>query len=326
MKTTANITIMSLLLTLVMMVSCSTEGDVLDEMTQVETPATSGVAAAISCSINQVMTKAGSETQPAGDKNEAVQRVLFFLMKGNQVLGYKEDAKATIYTKKQSGLTVIAVANASDATRTALVKATTRESIYAITSGVADLESLIKIGESGEITEFIEEGSTVTANASVAVNQLTARIDLNKLTVNVKATDNKVVKLTGVTLKNQNTTGLMSGKAAGFIARNIQGTIRTNELNSGVAYDDICHFYTFANETTATPTTMVLSFEVDGISSSREFKIKHINEGNMVKSGYLYRLNVTVNLSGENVEPEVTFEVADWKTSTVTGDLEEIKK
>ena len=332
MKTIRNIitTIISIIATIIM-VSCSSEGDILNDMSNANNQVNSEVAAAISCNIYNNVTKASS-SEPGGTENatqntnEEVKSVIFFLMKDDQVLSCKENIDATLYTKKQEGLTVIAVANACDATRQELVKATSRSQIYGQPLRDADLNQLIKIGESEKIEKFeaLNE-KTVTASAEIEVRQIAARIDLAKLTVNIKASDSKTVKLTSVELKNQNIQGNLKGEFTGFANGSVNtkyGTetiLKNNELNK-----NICRFYTFANDDD-NQTTLVLNFEVDNVKSTRAFEIKHLNDGNMVKSGYLYRLNITANVYGENVDPKVTFEVVDWKTSQVSGEMKEGK-
>lgn len=328
MKTRNIITIISIIFTVVM-TSCSSEGDVLSEMEGQNKPAE--IAAAISCSINKMETKASMES---GDKvlageGEGVKSVIFFLMKGNDVLGCKENVNAQIFTKKQSGLSVIAVANASTEVAGKLRTATNRDAIMAVALGTDDLASLVKIGEAViNESDYKENNSTVTANVAVTVYQVAARIDLSKLTVNVKAADSKVVKLTKVELVNQNVNGRLDREAASFSNGSIN-TVSSNTINmtTGKVEENLCHFYTFANTDTKNMTAMQLTFEVDGKEVPvRTFNIKHSDNNNVVKSGYLYRLNITVNVYGENVEPEVTFTVADWKTSQVSGDMIEVKE
>lgn len=300
MKTIANTTIMSLLLTVVMLVSCSTEGDMLDDMSKVEASATTGVEASVSCSIHTVMTKADGNTQAAEGTEASVANAIFFLVKNGEVLS-SANVGSEIYTKNQSGLQVVAVAGITPEMNAALSALRTVDEITNYTLNNVSL--FTKIG-----TADVKFADTKEDRAEVAVDvtQVTARIDLVKVAITKTAADK--VSLTKVELFNQ----VVSGKLNGTVVA--QTGTATGTLNA--TSDGSSPLYSFAGQ----QVSLRLTFDVDGQEVVKAFTVKH-NGSNEVKAGYVYRVTVNATLVGGNVEPEVTFEVADWKTATVTGNL-----
>lgn len=317
MGTKSIITIISIICALAL-ASCSTEGDVLSEMEGNNAPADNYVAAAISYSIinNGIATKASTieEGSPEGatqGTNEAIVcNEIFFLMKGDVVLGCQTDIKGTIKTKKQDGLTILAVTNISEETRTALAVATNRSQIMAQALGDADFALLPKMGEKEVTFGMATASNTVEGKAEITLEQLTARIELTNVEMTGIAADD--VRLTAVYLKNQRTEGQVSGQGTNLIANSAE------QAGKGTC------FYTFANNTQDV-TALVLVFSVDGKKQEKEVKIKHTDGQTNVNSGYIYRLTVKTKVIGENVTPEVTFTVADWNKSEISAGMTEVK-
>lgn len=305
MKATANTTIMSFLLTLVMMVSCSTESDILDDMSKVEISATTGVEATISCSINNIMTKAGTDkTQDAEGTEKNVANAIFFLVKNGEVLG-SANVDRPIYTKNQSGLQVVAVAGITPEMKAELSTKRTVAEIgdYLLT----DLSLFTKMG-----TAEVVFGSSTETSAEVTVNvtQVAARIDLVKVNISKTAADK--VTLTKVELFNQVVSGTLNGTSKQQNGT-VEGTLNTT------GNGNVCSpLYSFAGK----EVSLRLTFDVDGKEKVKEFTVKH-NDIAKVESGYAYRVTFNAKIVGENVEPEVIFEVADWKTSSLIGNMTE---
>lgn len=310
MKTRSIISIISIIFTLVM-TSCSTEGDILDDMAKVEVPATSGVAAAVSCSIyTNVGTKSEADnTQKAEGAEANTENAIFFLVKGDDVLGCSAVKGGKIYTKNQSGLKVIAITSLS---------ATVSSELSTMTK-VSDIVSyrLTNVSDFTKMGQAEVNFSSATANeaeVNVTVSQVAARIDLVKVNITKVAADK--VTLKKVELLDQVTSGTLNGTVVE------QGA--TVEAGLNPANGNACaSLYSFAGE----GVKLQLTFDVDGKKVRKAFTVKH-KVGNSstdeVKAGYVYRITFNATITGENVEPTVTFDVASWKTSQVSGDMVEI--
>lgn len=300
MKTRHIITIISVIFALV---SCSTESDILD---QVNKPAVdASMEALISCSINNVNTKAVVED------DKAITSTVFFLLDSEgDVLAYRSgSSNASFLAKSQEGLKVLAVANAS----TEVAKLKNEAAIMAQTLIENDLNSLVKVGSSNVI--FTGTSATV----SVTVSQVAARIDLSKL--NVTITDADVVTLKSVELINQNVNGIMNGAIAAFSGKTVSAETKKVLFNGTI--DNVCHFYSFANNAD-NATALQLNFDIDGKTVSTSVVIKDATNGiAKVLSGANHQLNLTVTIQGENVIPVVTFTVADWNKSEISVDITE---
>lgn len=311
MKTRSFITILSILFTLVM-VSCSTEGDILDDMAKVEVPATSGVEAAISCSLyNNVMTKGETDkTQDAEGAEANIDNAIFFLVKGNDVLGCSTVKDGKIYTKNQSGLKVIAITSLSSKVSSELSVMTKVNDIKDYT--LTNLSDFTKMGETD--VNFLTPTAD-HAEVNVTVSQIAARIDLVKVNITKVAADK--VTLKKVELLDQVTSGKLNGTVV------VRGTSVEAGLNpaNGNACDSL---YSFAGENVK----LQLTFDVDGKEVvCNAFTVKHKvgdSSTSEVKAGYVYRITYNVKVTGENVEPTVSFEVAPWKASTISGDMVEV--
>ena len=305
MKTRNIITIISIIFA---MVSCSTENDILNDMNTNNSNATVEDAV-ISCSINNVATKALDNTDEATIKNAC----FFLLNKEGDVIGYRTGKEtATFKTKQEAGMKVLAVANISAATMTTLSTLASRTAIEDVVLNANDLNELPKMGE-----------ATAEANTAITVNQIAARIDLQKVTVNSLANANSV-SLTKVELVNQvNEIALNAGNAKineTAVDANISETVLGGEGDSAT---DIATLYTFANDAT-NATALRLTFTTDGGKVlTTEVMIKHDNKDVKVVAGYNYQLNISVNITGNNVIPTVTFTVADWNDSSFSVDMTE---
>ena len=300
MKTRNIITIISIIFA---MVSCSTENDILNDMNTNNSNATVEDAV-ISCSINNVATKALDNTDEATIKNAC-----FFLLDADgYVLGYRTGANsATFKTKKEEGMTVLAVANISDATMSTLSTLASRAAIEAVVLNANDLNELPKMG-----------GAAAEANTAITVNQIAARIDLKSVTVKSLANANSVT-LTKVELVNQVNQIKLNESEAHVNSELVNAGIGVTELPA----EDIATLYTFANNG-ADATALRLTFTTDGGKVlTTEVMIKHDNKDVKVVAGYNYQLNISVNITGNNVIPTVTFTVADWNDSSFSVDMTE---
>ena len=298
MKTRNIITIISIIFA---MVSCSTENDILNDMNTNNSANATVEDAVISCSINNVATKALDNTDEATIKNAC-----FFLLdaKGD-VLGYRTGANsATFKTKKEEGMTVLAVANISDATMSTLSTLASRAAIEAVVLNANDLNELPKMG-----------GAAAEANTAITVNQIAARIDLKSVTVKSLANANSVT-LTKVELVNQVNQIKLNESEAQVNSELVNAGIGVTELPA----EDIATLYTFANNG-ADATALRLTFTTDGGKVlTTDVTIKHDSAVKVV-AGYNYKLNISVNITGNNIDPTVTFTVADWNDSSFSVDM-----
>ena len=297
MKTRNIITIISIIFA---MVSCSTENDILNDINNNNSNATVEDAV-ISCSINNVATKALDNTDEATIKNAC-----FFLLdaKGD-VLGYRTGKETvTFKTKKEEGMKVLAVANISDATMATLSTLASKAAIKAVVLNANDLNELPKMGE-----------ATATTNTEITVNQIAARIDLQKVTVNSLTNANSVT-LTKVELVNQVNQIKLNESEAHVNSELVNAGIGVTELPA----EDTATLYTFANNG-ADATALRLTFTTDGGKVlTTDVTIKHDGAVKVV-AGYNYKLNISVNITGNNIDPTVTFTVADWNDSSFSVDM-----
>ena len=300
MKTRNIITIISIIFA---MVSCSTENDILNDMNTNNSNATVEDAV-ISCSINNVATKALDNTDEATIKNAC----FFLLNKEGDVIGYRTGKEtATFKTKQEAGMKVLAVANISAATMTTLSTLASRTAIEDVVLNANDLNELPKMGE-----------ATAEANTAITVNQIAARIDLKSVTVKSLANANSVT-LTKVELVNQVNQIKLNESEAHVNSELVNAGIGVTELPA----EDIATLYTFANDAT-NATALRLTFTTDGGKVlTTEVMIKHDNKDVKVVAGYNYQLNISVNITGNNVIPTVTFTVADWNDSSFSVDMTE---
>ena len=293
MKTRNIITIISIIFA---MVSCSTENDILNDMNNNNSNATVEDAV-ISCSINNVATKSVANN----NEKEIANACFFLLNKEGDVIGYRTGKEtATFKTKQEAGMKVLAVANISAATMTTLSTLASRTAIEDVVLNANDLNELPKMGE-----------ATAEANTAITVNQIAARIDLQKVTVS-SLTNANSVSLTKVELVNQVNQIALNA--------NISETVLGGKDGSAT---DIATLYTFANDAT-NATALRLTFTTDGGKVlTTEVTIKHDNKDVKVVAGYNYQLNISVNITGNNVIPTVTFTVADWNDSSFSVDMTE---
>ena len=299
-----------------MFASCSSENDVLSGMGNTNVPTENGVLATVSCNIKGITTKVMADVE----NDYVVKDAILLLSKGGSILSAAR-MDNVLYTKNQTGLQIIAVANADEATYQALEKLTKVEDIEKQALAVADLKHLVKISKPVDV-KFDNDKAT-QAHVDIKVEQVAARIDLSKLSVNIKAADSESVLLESVELYNQNTVGILNGNPTSQSGAYTRETITINQsINNGSSISDVCHFYSFANNNDENKTTIRLNLVIDGKAQPREFTIKH-DKIEKVVAGYNYQLNISLIVKGENVEPEVTFTVAAWETSHLSGDLTE---
>lgn len=322
--------ILSLLFFFVVAVSCSMEDDVLNDMSNENIPTTAENTAYLSFNLNmgEAQTKSSSVTEnpdsAAGTMKEVdITSVVFFLLdKNGDVLGVGNGKEAKILTKVKEGMTVLAVANCSNAE---ISKLSNRDVILATSLNAQDLTNLVKVGESGVIVFEDNFGDKSTAYApekekkvTINVSQVAACVELNKLSFVYKANEKQYdVKLTGVGLENQNAIGILTRNFVEGGYKDV--TISKDQILSAAGTFDKApaKFYTFANEASASTTKLVLSFEVNGEKVIKKYSIKTpknvgIGYDEIVKSGYLYRLTVTSEISSGVIDCKISCTVSDW--------------
>lgn len=322
--------ILSIALVTFAVMSCSSESDILNDIPSQNIP-TASVSEVSYVGVDVKSTNVQTKADKSAE--QTITNAVFFLLDGENVIGYADKMDAKIFTKTRSDLQVYVIANLTSATIANLSVLKTLTAIQDVIFSAEDLKLMPKVG-SANVTFNNGSSSTTevpTCTVEVKVAQRNACIRLASCEVTGfsegKAIDNVV--LTKVAIANVKTQGYV-GKDA-----DVEGTFG-NDFKT-VSYNlwnkdgkvtgsfKAVDFLSFRN-TSETKTAMTLTFTVDGVEKQLTFDIQAKNEAKKIENGYLYNVNVTVAVKGNTIEPTITLTVNDWNESYISGDMEDITK
>ena len=338
--------ILSILCVFFVAMSCSMEDDILKEgSNNVKQDGDTEAYVSFNLSLSE-MTK--TQEEPASTNEKAIQNVTLFLLDrdGNvlavKTAGANDDYKNVKFlTKVTNGAyEVLAVVN----NNTDLTSKKSKNAINEAALNENDLNALVKVGSSLVVFPANFEGSSALTGVTlpvhyqtIKVHQIAARIELGTCTVKgfTAGLSDVNVSLVNVQLSNINKVSYVDkdadqGHSYKEDNKSLNVTLWENGQSAGNGRTNKNKpvFYSFRN-TNGTPIEMSLTFQVgNNTPKTRTFIINGPNsktgaDHNYVKAGYLYRLNVTVNVQGEDVEPTFTCSVLDWDRNFITGDLEQ---
>lgn len=277
--------------------SCSSEGDILNEMNNSNSSVIEGEKSEIS-----VLIKDGSEADRQISNFIAVAfngetRVAY--VKGInaseeiKITGLKANTTVDVYVVANAGNQFDNISAKSDfLTQTTTLSQTTTE--------------LVKFGRAENIA--LQSGKNELANA-INLEQVAARVDLSIETINCKSFTVKSVKLANAHSKssifgNKNEYDVYTTTEDGKIADSANGTI-----------SEIATLYTFANNNSAKQTTLIIEGEIvhnNGTTDNRTYNVV-VNNGEIV-NGYVYQIKAKIN---PNMDITVNYQVVNWNSVTV---------
>ncbi|WP_143813365.1 hypothetical protein [Parabacteroides provencensis] len=337
--------IISIICLIFVFVSCSSEDDILNDMGKGQNlELVQGEKMAyVSFNIDGIQTRAGlSETD--------IKSAVCFLLDGDdKIIGYA-DKDGKILTKVKTGLKVVAVANASEATIANLKKQSTWADLKKVELGKDDLDGMIKINKEPTAFDFtIEgvpdtpgkyEGDYPTEKVTVRVDQVTSCVEFCSFeTVYAEGVSDefktrvKNITLESCRLVNANKNGLLEGVAK-YIGLNYElSSMNSAQLaiGSGETVSPGKAFLAFANnETYLNATALEVTYQVDSKEKKTSvFKIKKngINEPYGVEAGKKYQLRVKVTVKQDDVELFVSCSVLPWIERNIDlGEIESTTK
>lgn len=299
----------------------------------------------------KVSLREGNFTKSDGSESELKNAIIFLLDADQQVENLlcindpsRLEKPVSFQTKKEDGKSVYVVANISDATQITLKGKTSLDEIKAAVLNADDLLLLPKVSEKLNNVTFKESTSgdvAYLADVNITLLQRTARVQLKSFTF---AFDGKTVEyddltLTGIELGNIVTTGLVDGLPAPADKQTTVGTYSENlplsnstmandkkgfELGSGVYFDTYANDSQSVGSTEQIPTTLYLTFTMDGgkkkLSTSCTVKT---NGKAVVNAGYKYELYLNAIISSGEIKISVEAKVLDWDKNEVDlGDIE----
>lgn len=300
--------------------SCSSEGDIIDEVTNDQ---------GINGESRSTLTL-NLDSKATDNSDMSIHNFVVALFSNDTNILYTEaTGNTTTITDLIAGfkLDIYVVANASIADFAGI------DSKSAFENKVASLtqtkENLIKVG--------VERNYTLKANNnvinSIEVEQISARIDLAGIKVNFQGGNSQFkFRLTGVELENvQNTTNLYNDERAdSFNATNmvynlngskeiVHGSFLGKENENSNA-NPIATLYTFANKNQDKTTKLIIKGDIlkDGkIYETRVWPVEINIDNAGVERGNLYQIIATLTGDVTNTEVSATYQVSNWNLVTV---------
>lgn len=309
--------------------SCSMDGDTMmsDTTKEIENSLNNGeVAVSFSLTDGSVATKSTDATT-----DQEIKNVTVFLLKNDAVIDVMTSSTGNIaysncfYVKNEGKkMELIVVANASIGTA--------YENSASILNATANLDDCTKWARH---TIDFSQVVNKSYNAAIKLSQSYAKVGLASFKVQRAASSgykNLVVKLTNISLVNQNTKGQVSGLAIAPIAdelnnpnisRNDQITLNNNTASSDILGNDVVLFNTFAYDykNTDKKLALTLTYEVNGVSHTETITIQGTSQGELVvEAGNIYKLNVTASITPEGRVTilNIGFEVVDLVNREIT--------
>lgn len=331
------INIFSIICLVLVFVACSSEGDVLDDMsnntsngtTQVENKEvylTFGLATK-SMTKTDAIQKGSKKAQESEIKSCSV----ILLDNNDHVIVAMDNLTvengklkgANMLVKAQQGMKAIVVANTTEGFEGCNTRADVAMKVQSTT---AFSENLVKYGES-PITIPDSKATTGDATANplpveVLVNQLAARIELASVTIDENAFNGTLkddIELVGVKLINRVKSCYTKAVNNEFGGNrdNASFSMQPVTLSASANWNESERpfFYTYPNKDENYLTSLELTFNVGGKVNTKIYTINKSDkfDHKYIKSGYLYRLNVKVSSLESNLfETTVTCEAAPW--------------
>lgn len=273
--------------------SCSSEGDILDEMNNTNSSVIGEEKSNISVSIEET-------TDQSDDKK--INNFIVAVFNGETRVAYVKGNTQIGGLKANTTVDVYVVANAGNALDEAFAKS---DFLTRTTTLSQNTNELVKFGEAKGIT--LVSGTNILPVITLA--QVAARVDLSIQTINCKS-----FTITSVTLKNAKSKSSIFGDKNEYLDYTTTEDKKTvNSANNTMT--KVATLYTFANDNTAKQTTLVITGKIvydNGTTDNREYNIA-VNEGTIV-NGLLYDIKATINPS---MDVTVNYQVLGW-TSTET--------
>lgn len=290
---------------LLVAVSCSVEDDVYmnDVNKEMVQPTNTDVLLSAKLAL-----KAETKSSEAADEIENC--IVFLLNAQNKVVGvvftddYTSGWEPKFMTKVQTGLRILAIANVDINN---FLSCSDLDGIRA--KVLEDASSLPKQGEATvEFGEF--EGSKTTTDVHpftllnpIVLKQVAARVELKSFQVRYigdeSATEKQAVQLTSVELVNAKTCGYLQEEYSDYNENPL--SLFNGSVDPSSDYSNM-GMWVFQNQS-SNPTKLRIKFTVGGVERDDYYREYTINpEGNnttghtQILPGYIYRLNVTVNV------------------------------
>lgn len=273
--------------------SCSSEGDILNEMNNSNSSVIEGEKSDISVSIKE------AADQSADKKIDNFIVAVFhhgarvaFANNNTHVSGLRANNIVNVYVVANAGDKLNdAVAESDFLTRTTTLSQTTTQLVK-----YGKLENITLVSGTNNLPEIVLE-------------QVAARIDLSIKTINCKSFTIKSVILENA--KNKSSIFGNKNEYSDYITTEDGKTVSSaNNTMTKVAT-----LYTFANNSSAKQTTLVIEGEIvhnNGTIDSRTYNVV-VNNGGIV-NGYVYQINATINPS---IDITVSYQVENWNSVTV---------
>lgn len=235
----------------------------------------------------------------------------------NVVVSNNQLQDCSFLTKVRDDLNVAIIANTAQSFESCATMEDVREKVL----NEEDLVRFVKYGEA-KVDFGSEAGSTSTTNApiitvNVALKEKVAVVELNSFKLNFDENAKKEeVTVTKVELVNANTETYTNAKGHSEIST------LSNDINEKLEGDTEIKttFHTFPNN----DVSMKITYTVGGKEFSKSFQINKDN-GGLVESAYIYRLNVTLIQNAHDVDVNVALSVNDWVGNTIRMDMTEGK-
>lgn len=328
-------TIFTIFFMAVILFACTSEDDVLNDMDKTETPGivTGDKMAYVSFNIGGVQAR-------AAQAEITINSVVYFLLEGNNIIGWA-DNDSKVLTKVRKNLTVLAIANASQATTAALKEQSTLSGLRSVELSKEDLDAMIKVNGEPQAVEFTVEGVSSTPDkyqggeypteeVTIKVDQVTSCVEFSSFEAvyaegvsDEFKTRVKKVELKSCRLLHANQSGYLKNIAT-YKALEYNLSIIDNKIaaiDGGNVLPDKA-FLTFANkETGLNATALEITYKIDGKEEKTStFKIKQdgIMEPYGVVAGKKYGLQVKVTVS-DKAEMNINWKVSSWRPSVNTN-------
>lgn len=305
-------------------VSCSVEEDVLpsNNNNTNNSVVISDQEVYLAFNLNAETKAEGAELTNA-PKGAEVTSCSVVLFAGDQIIAVEDEVdvkdnqlqNCSFLTKVRSDLNVAIIANTKKTFESCATMKEVREKVL----DKDDLARFVKYGEA-KVDFGSEVGSTTTTNApivpvTVKLKEKVAVVELNSFKLNFDENAKKEeVTVTKVELVNANTETYTNAKGHSEIST------LSNDINEKLEGDTEIKttFHTFPNN----DVSMKITYTVGGKEFSKSFQINKDN-GGLVESAYIYRLNVTLNQTAHDVDVDVVLNVKDWVGNTIRMDMTE---
>lgn len=299
--------------------SCSSEGDILEEIANDQRPEETRSTLTLNL-----------DNKVSEESDMAIHNFVVALFSNDTKITYQEATGSTArVTDLIAGFTVdiYVVANATNSDFEGInTKADFENKVTSLTQ---DTKKLIKVG--------VERNYTLKAGGNTinpfTVEQISARVDLAGITVNFKGGNSQFkFRLTGIELENvQNSTQLYSDdRADSFESKNLKYALDSNkEITHGTTLgkknqqsteNSIATLYTFANKNQNKTTRLVIKGEIlkDGkVYGTHAWPVEINPENAGTERGKLYEIYATLTGDVTHTEIAIAYEVSKWNSIVV---------